>query len=111
MVAMSQMTCSMFQVRLPDQQIWQAEDRPGPATSFLWQSFLQPRSFAHSPQRTCCRLHIRDSSLLLGHCKAFPIAVGIVHLLIVLVGLVVELQVQLALVALTGKAGLQGQSR
>ena len=71
----------------------------------------QPYSLAHIQQRTCCRLHICDSSLLLGHCKAFPIAVRVMHLLVVLVGLVVELQVQLALVALTWKAGLQGQSK
>ena len=64
----------------------------------------------HRHTHTCCRLDICDGSLLASHHKALPFSVCIVRLLIVLVRLVDELEVQLALAALTRYAGLQARA-
>ena len=57
--------------------------------------------------QTCGGLHVRDGCLLASHHEALSLPVGVVSLLVILVGLVDELEVQVALAALTGYAGLQ----
>ena len=59
---------------------------------------------------TCCRLHICDGRFLPSHHKALSLSVGVGSFLVVLIRLIDELDVQVALAALTGYAGLQARS-